>query len=328
MSTQMKKPSAKTLRNRRRRQRQGKGEMSLVSAPVSKGFRSVNSGARISGGGDVVRIVHREYVADVAPTGTGFQTFVYKINPGLSGSFPWLSNLAANFEKYRFRSLRFMFQSSVATTSSGSVMMAIDLDTLDPAPATKAAMLQMQKVVRANVWDQAVSAIPEGVPELFVRTGNVPSGADAKTYDAGQLIIGVVGATAGVIGEAWFEYDVELHTPQTNQASPFSLVANTDDGSWDDGSFVGELGFTVTAPNIFVVQGFPGITYQFTLSSDDSADTLAISGGTELFAASVTDGGQRLVTRVRAGAVSYSVTCNPSVTPVRKILVTPVQSFQ
>lgn len=305
----------------------------MVDAPVSKGFRSLNTGAIINGSGDVIRVRHREYIADITGS-TGFTTQVFRINPGVASTFPWLSNLAANFEKYRFRSLKFMFESSVATTTSGSVMLAIDLDVLDAPPATKAIMLQMQNVVRSNVWDPSASALPESVPELFVRTGAVPSGADAKTYDAGQLIVGTVGqADTSVIGEAWFEYDVELHTPQATQAAVYSSTVNAPTGSFFDATFAGELKVVAISSTEVRIEAFPTTLYQITVLMDGAGSNASMLAGTAdvLFTknvSSATEAVQILVVRVTATSSASGMILRTFGTgAVRNVLITPVESI-
>lgn len=308
-------------REARRMSRQG------ISAPIAKGFRALNSGAMVSGSGDVVRVRHREYVADVIGS-TSFATTVFKINPGLVTSFPWLSNLAANFEKYRFRSLRFAFESSVATTAAGSVMLGIDLDALDVAPGTKAQMLQMQNVVRSNVWDNSVSTIPEGVPELFVRTGNVPTGADAKTYDAGQLVIGRVGTadSTSVIGEVWFEYDVELHTPQSTQAPVLSASGSAPSGLWTGVTFAGDLRVEVVSGASLRIYGFSGITYQIThVSTGAGPGASGVIDAITLYNNMVTQGTNTIEVLIVRGAGVF--TLNLGTADPQQLLITPVEPF-
>lgn len=58
-------------------------------------------------------ITHREYIGDVITSGTAgaFKTNTYYINPGLNKTFPWLSQIAQNFESYRMLGCAFEFKS-------------------------------------------------------------------------------------------------------------------------------------------------------------------------------------------------------------------------
>jgi len=58
------------------------------------------------------------------------------IHPGNRLLFPWLSNIAPCYEKYRVLRLRFRLISGVPTSASGLVYLAVDTDPTDPAPAT------------------------------------------------------------------------------------------------------------------------------------------------------------------------------------------------
>jgi hypothetical protein len=209
-------------------------------------------------------------------------------------------------------------------------MLAVDMDTMDSAPGSKALMMQMQNVVRANVWEGCQSAIPENAPELFVRTGSAPSGSDPKTYDLGQLIVANSGVAAGVYGEVWFEYDVELHIPQSTQAAILSLTATTDDGNWLDGTVTGSLVPQSVTANQLVIPLFSDKTYMCTLTSDDSADVMTANPGVAvLYDAAVSGTGTAQYIRVIgfAGSSLVTVNFNNAVTPVRKFLITPVESF-
>lgn len=69
-------------------------------------------------------ISNREYVGDIfAPSASGtFSVTPFPLNPGLEQSFPWLSQLAANYEEYEFIQLVFEFKSVFPNTASTTVM--------------------------------------------------------------------------------------------------------------------------------------------------------------------------------------------------------------
>jgi hypothetical protein len=302
-------------RNQKRREARAQG------VGVAEGFRTVNTGPRITGSGNVTVVKHKEYVADLTSTGAGYQVSSFRINAGIPTTFPWLYNLAANFEKYKFRKLHFVYHSSVATTTSGSVMLAIDLDALDSAPATKAQMLQMNKVVRSNVWEGCRSEVPQSVGQLFIRTGAVPAGADAKTYDVGSLFVALSGVDAGVAGEVWFEYEVELHTPQSTQAAVFSAEANWNASDWLTFSKSGYLGVSQQGASI-VINAPAG--YEMLLFFETDLDT-------EGFVPQFTPISERVVTAGGSKYVYYRCPPQPqlvfAVSPLsvatRRLVVTP-----
>lgn len=102
--------------------------------------------------------------------------------------------------------------------------------------------------------------MPEATQELYIRTAAAPSGTDPKTYDCGQLIIGVNGSSVTTaIGEAWWEYDVELHTPQATQAAVFSIQATLANGVAT--AVRGQLDFVASASNQIRVKLFTEYSY-------------------------------------------------------------------
>lgn len=78
---------------------------------------------------------HREYLGDIISGSNGEFTYVnVDINPGIKQSFPWLCNVARNFDLYKFKSLRYEFISTSGNaitsvnTALGQVMMTAQYD--------------------------------------------------------------------------------------------------------------------------------------------------------------------------------------------------------
>jgi hypothetical protein len=166
-----------------------------------------------------IRIRHREYVGEVLGS-VLFGATSFSINPGLQALFPWLSVIAPQFESYVFRSLKFLYETQKSASTSGSVMMAVDFDAADAAPANKQQLMAFHNAVRSAVWESCV--FKSDGPDLkkfgvqrYLRTGNLAANLDVKTYDVGNFIVATQGeADASAIGELYVEYDVELITPQ------------------------------------------------------------------------------------------------------------------
>lgn len=173
--------------------------------------------------GDVY-INHREFISNIAAnTANTFENRVFPINAGLSGSFPFLSQIAQNFTLYQFQGLIFEFvttsgETSTSSNALGKVIMAVDYDP-DASPFTNP--------VQMSNMDYAVSAKPstnvrcgvETKPSQlatemqFVRTGD---GTRDKIFsDIGQFQIATDGVpSAGIIGELWVTYRVRLSRAQ------------------------------------------------------------------------------------------------------------------
>lgn len=189
-----------------------------ASAPIV--MRSLKNGN--------VFIAKREYIADVIAS-SPFVNSALPLNPGLAQTFPWLSQIADSFEKYRWRGIMFEFKSmssdavlSSSTSSAlGTVVMATQYNPYDTPFTSKQVM---ENYEYANSCKPSCSMIhpidcrtaqPSNVS--YIRTSTVVSG-DLRLYDPGTFQIAVQGmqASTGVIGELWVNYEVELITPKFN----------------------------------------------------------------------------------------------------------------
>lgn len=176
------------------------------------------------------RIHHREYLRDIsagAGTPSAFNVTSDAINPGLPASFPWLSQVAQRFERYKFAKLHYIYETEAPTTLGGTLVLAIDYDASDPSPSSKQQAMAYKNSVRSAPWNECThSSAREDLSQqkqYFVRSDAVPANADVKLYDTGNLFVisqGVTTASA-VLGELYVEYEIMLHTPALNN---FALV--------------------------------------------------------------------------------------------------------
>jgi len=238
--------------------------------------------------GEVTVIKHREFISDVDGT-VAYTATAYPVNPGQSVTFPWLSAIAKNYEKYRFRSLKFCFESATSSNTAGLTILAVDLDSSDPTPASKAQIMQYKNASRANAWLEHCTILPEMVPELYVRPGALPTNTDIKTYDAGNLFYAASQFAAdGFAGELYAEYEVELHVPQSLAGGPSAVQSVQVSGAATLTTISqGTLRTFIETGRRFGVQAIPGQAFLFvwkvsggSLSADISAPTVGGSAGT------------------------------------------------
>lgn len=180
----------------------------------------------ISNGAVIVR--HREYLRDILNT-TDFKNISFDLNPGITSTFPWLSQIAMSFSQYRFRGLVFEFKttssdtvlSSAASTSLGTVVMATQYNALDTPFTNK---FEMEN------WEYSVSTKPSlscmhpiecaksQTPVSLLWTRNGPKPGDERLYDLGNFNIATVGMQGepglSAIGELWCSYEIEFFKPQ------------------------------------------------------------------------------------------------------------------
>lgn len=212
--------------NRRLAQKNVRQQQRVQSVPAAFGRSMMNKAPSIRSNAGGFVISHREYVSDITASATAgnFSVGSYAVNPGVAISYPWLSSLARNFESYSFRQLSYEFESSVATSATGLVMLAADYDASDLAPGSKQQLMSYHNAVRSNIWSSCRFQSSQNDEKAlgarrFVRPGSVPSGSDPKTYDVCNIFVATQGCTASqVVGELYVSYVIELFTPQSDSS--------------------------------------------------------------------------------------------------------------
>jgi hypothetical protein len=178
------------------------------------------------------------------PNNNGAFTLInFRINPGLAASFPWLSNLAQNYQQYRIWGMiaEFRTNSSDVTISNssiglGTILMATDYDSVDANFVSKIQMMQSQystslkpSLTNCHAFECARSATSEEI--LYTRSTNPPPNTDIRKYDLCNFQIATSGipnsASAQTLGELWFSYDIELIKPELSGG-----IVGADDISW------------------------------------------------------------------------------------------------
>jgi hypothetical protein len=177
-------------------------------------------------GGTVVK--HREYIRDVR-TGSGTPTaFTYnalELNPGIDATFPWLSQIATQYEEYRWLGMVWEFKTTstdyASNSALGSVIMSTQYNALNGPFLNKQQQENYefaQSIKPSQSCLHCVECKPSLTPvdKLYVRDGPVPSGGDKRLYDIGTFQISTVGnqAANSNIGELWVSYEIELYKPR------------------------------------------------------------------------------------------------------------------
>lgn len=178
-------------------------------------------------------VKHSEYVYDVlGSNGAAFTVVSNPLNPGLSGVYRWLANLAFCFESYSIKGFTAWLRSDKGSAVDGYMAMAFDYDVSDSAPTNKQDMLSYWGAVRGPIWQDLrcnvdIAAAHKLGPDRYLRYGGIPASTDLKLYDFATLYVGVGGtADANVIAELVLEYEIEFHTPQVQIGNLTSAVTN------------------------------------------------------------------------------------------------------
>lgn len=181
-------------------------------------------------------ISNREYLGDVfgnALVAVGSQPISftktsYILNPGLEKTFPWLSQIASNYEEYEFKQLMFTYKSTVQDINSnnGQVGTAIMTTTYNANASDfpdKASMMQYAHSSSMKVTDDGIHGVEcdpsklSGSPGKFIRSGNIDV-TDLNTYDYGKFQLGIANTPSSLannaIGELWVSYTLILRKPK------------------------------------------------------------------------------------------------------------------
>ena len=184
-----------------------------------------------------LHVQHSEYVKDIygLPWVGGsiqdtFKNEAMHLNPGIASNFPWLSQIAQNYEEYEIKQLMFSFKTRVSsnflsTTDGqvGTIMMFTDYNATDKPRRTKQDMLQAYGTTVAKITDNDVlhgiecdpSKI-KGDAHKFIRAGATTQ--DLHDFDWGLFQVAVDNTpetlSNKVIGELYVSYTVVLRKPR------------------------------------------------------------------------------------------------------------------
>ena len=196
-----------------------------------------------------------EYSGDPATPTTNMKSDILTINPGLAQTFPWLSQIAANYEEFEIKQLMFCYKSKVSDnlTSSdgqiGSIIMFTEYNANDAMKKTKQQLLQAYASTNAliNTGDVLhgvecdVSKL-KGDGHKYIRVGALGSTTDMSDYDWAKLQVAVVDTpeqlSNQVVGELYVSYTVVLRKPRLYSTLALNLQEDQFIANWKAGNMV------------------------------------------------------------------------------------------
>lgn len=223
----------------------GEDSATVTNDLVSGGTPSVAQFASAGDESGALAISNREYLGDIYGNQIGtvgglpiaFNKQVYNLNPGLEKSFPWLSQLASNYEEYEFKQLMFTFKSTVADINSnngqvGTVIMATTYNANAADFIDKAGMMQYAHASSLKVTDDGIHGVEcdpsklSGSPGKFVRYSDLDL-QDLNQYDHGKFQIAIANTPSSLannsIGELWVSYTLVLRKPKIVSAKALTV---------------------------------------------------------------------------------------------------------
>ena len=210
--------------------------------------------------GMTIRLRKREFIADMLapPTVGAFFNTPYSINAGSRETFPFLSQIASNFEEYCFDGLVFEFISSAspytAGTALGTVVAAMQYNAASPDFSNKYTMENSAAAISTRIDKNLMYGVECAKGSnaqncYYVRNGISP--LPLTTTDLGKFELAFAPATSisanTVLGELWVTYDVVLKRPVL-QPSRWGYYHFVRGGVSTAGPY-GSSGFTSVASN-------------------------------------------------------------------------------
>lgn len=260
----------------------GSGDYSVTTnSVVQRTLKGSESIPAMHSQNQTVVVRHKEYLGEIRGS-TGFSVQqVYSLNPGVGYSFPWLSNIAAQFSEYKFKGVVFHYIPTSGTTVNGtnpaigSVMMQTTYRATDVAPTSKIEMLNEYWACEAapnESFCHPIECSPKENPFAiqYVRTGSLPATETPLLYDLGTTFIATSGqpASGNVIGDLWVTYEVELRKPVVSSnvstlsesfyASTNSYTPTNVNWFGTTASTSGQLGCTISGNTLTFPKGAAG----------------------------------------------------------------------
>ena len=181
-------------------------------------------------------VTHQEYIGEIygnslqdngEPKVLEYSKFI--LNPGMEKTFPWLSQIAQNYQEYEFQQLVFSYRPSLADINSnngqvGEILMATNYRPTDPAFASKADIKRYPHHSAARCLDAQdhgvecdKSKLPLAKNVMYVRNESLSSVENINDYDLGFTQISVHNTPSSVAGAAlgslYVYYTIKLVKP-------------------------------------------------------------------------------------------------------------------
>lgn len=209
----------------------GRGEYTSTNETIAGSDMSSPQMVSVPDESGAIIISNREYISDIfAPAVTGaFNNDVFFLNPGLESTFPWLAQIAANYEEYEFIQCIFEFKSAIQDVNSangqvGTMIGVCNYNASQPAFTDKPAMVSYYGSASSKTTDNMIIGVEcdpkklSGSAGRYVRTNPVMTGEDLKTYDHGTFQLAThnipTSMLNGTLGELYVVYKIKLRKPK------------------------------------------------------------------------------------------------------------------
>lgn len=178
-----------------------------------------------------ITITHRERVADIiAASDSKFHVNEFRINPGIERTFPWLSQLAANYEEYEFEQLVFEYEGHQMVglkntlDLQGQIMCATQFNTRAKAFTDRHEIMAYPHANHTTLNGRlahGVEADPgkiSGEGHKYIRLGGLETDDDMRDYDHAKFTLAQNNVPSDLydkeVGQLFVYYTVRLFKPK------------------------------------------------------------------------------------------------------------------
>lgn len=244
-------------------------------------FEQPTANGLISGGADTMprmqhindetgslMVSHRERLMDVfAPSDSGFHQDVFTVSPGIEKTFPWLSQIAANYEEYELMQCVFEYDghSLVGINDTlevqGSLIMATQMNVKDKPFRDRHEMERFPHASKCAQHGSMVHGVEcdprkiQGDGHRYIRMGGLTKDEDARDFDHAKFTIGQYNTPTELankeIGQLFVYYTVKLMKPKISSGrgdaiSTFRAFCENPDAGRAFGKLGNDAGQTIT----------------------------------------------------------------------------------
>jgi hypothetical protein len=210
-------------------------------------------------------ISRREFVGTVSNGATtGFAltplsaaTPGYDFNPACANLFPWLSQIGAAFERFRFTKLKFDFIPSQSTSTAGRFYAAVDYDYDDAVATTKVQMMGNKTAVECAIWEPVAitcdaAELNRDQPYRYTSLTNRSNFVEPRTSYSGYLMCAFDTTVANCLYDLWAEYSITFTAPSMDngvtQYVPVSTAAMANTTVAAGTTYAGQFLIGIPAP--------------------------------------------------------------------------------
>ena len=256
------------------------GATNALSGYIGRGAYATRNGL-ISGGADTMPrmqhindetgsliVSHRERLMDVfAPSDSGFHQDVFTVSPGIEKTFPWLSQIAANYEEYELMQCVFEYDGhslvgiNDALEVQGSLIMATQMNVKDKPFRDRHEMERFPHASKCAQHGSMVHGVEcdprkiQGDGHRYIRMGGLAKDEDARDFDHAKFTIGQYNTPTELagkeIGQLFVYYTVKLMKPKISSGrgdaiSTFRAFCENPDSGRAFGKLGNDAGQTIT----------------------------------------------------------------------------------